>query len=161
MKRVILMRHAKSNWDNPTLTDHQRVLNPRGRRDAPQMADRIVNHGIIPELILVSDATRTQETWQLVSPALGNAQTKFDKELYLASSSTIISKLMKLDNLIDTVMLLAHNPGITEVFYDLAGVSIDNVPTAGVGCIQFNCDKFSELLDCKKELIYFDYPKLG
>jgi len=159
MKRILLMRHAKSDWDNTELTDHQRTLNKRGKRDAPIMASRIKEYNIIPEIMLVSDAARTRETWELINETLDVSQTKFDSELYLASSSTIIEKLKEVDDIIDTVLLLAHNPGITSVFYDLAGVRIDNVPTAGVGCIQFNTDRFSEIENCEKELIYFTYPK--
>lgn len=159
MKYIILMRHAKSDWNDLSLTDHQRSLNKRGNTDAPLMAQRIKSYGILPELMLVSDATRTRETWQHIAEPLGNAQTQFDADLYLASTSTIIQKLKKLDNMIDNVLLLAHNPGITDVFYDLAGIRIDNVPTAGVGCIKLHTDQFSEIETCEKELIYFTYPK--
>lgn len=159
MKYIILMRHAKSDWNDPSLTDHQRTLNKRGNTDAPLMAQRIKSYGILPELMLVSDATRTRETWQHIAEPLSNVQTQFDADLYLASPSTIIQKLKKLDNMIDNVLLLAHNPGITDVFYDLAGIRIDNVPTAGVGCIKLHTDQFSEIETCEKELVYFTYPK--
>jgi phosphohistidine phosphatase len=109
--------------------------------------------------MLVSDATRTRETWQHIAEPLGTIQTKFDRDLYMASPRTIIEKLKEVDNLIDTVLLMAHNPGITEVFHILANIDIDNVPTAGVGCIQLYTDKFSEIENCKKDLVYFTYPK--
>jgi phosphohistidine phosphatase len=159
MKHIILMRHAKSDWSNGELTDHQRTLNTRGNLDAPLMATRIKGYGKLPELMLVSDATRTRETWQHITKPLGNVQTKFDRALYMASPYTIIEKLKEVDNLIDTVLLIAHNPGITEVFHILANIDIDNVPTAGVGCIQLHTDKFSEIENCKKNLVYFTYPK--
>ena len=159
MKQIILMRHAKSDWSDKELTDHQRILNARGNRDAPLMAKRIKEFGVLPDLMLVSDATRTRETWQHIAELLGTIQTKFDRDLYMASPSTIIEKLKEVDNLIDTVLLMAHNPGITEVFNVLANIYIDNVPTAGVGCIQLYTDKFSEIENCKKDLVYFTYPK--
>ena len=159
MKQIILMRHAKSDWSDKELTAHQRILNARGNRDAPLMAKRIKEFGVLPDLMLVSDATRTRETWQHIAELLGTIQTKFDRDLYMASPSTIIEKLKEVDNLIDTVLLMAHNPGITEVFNVLANIYIDNVPTAGVGCIQLYTDKFSEIENCKKDLVYFTYPK--
>lgn len=159
VKYIILMRHAKSDWSDTSLSDHNRTLNTRGNKDAPKMAERIKAYDILPELMLVSDAARTRETWQHIAEPLGNVQTKFDEDLYLASPRTIIQKLKDVNNLIDTVLLLAHNPGITDVFHDLAGIRIDNVPTAGVGCIRLHTDKFSEIETCKKELVYFTYPK--
>ncbi len=159
MKHIIFMRHAKSDWSDVNLTDHQRTLNSRGNRDAPKMAEQIKAYGILPDLMLVSDATRTRETWQHLIPILGSVQTKFDADLYLAPPRTIIEKLKEVDHLIDTVLLLAHNPGITDVFYELAGIRIDNVPTAGVGCISLQTDQFRNIESCEKELVYFSYPK--
>ncbi len=159
MKHLLLMRHAKSDWENTQLTDHERPLNERGQRDALLMAQKIKAYGVLPDLMLVSDAQRTRETWLIINEHLGSPQTKFDKQFYMASPATIIRKLKMIDNLVDTVLLLAHNPGITEVFYDLANISIDNVPTAGVGCLRLHTDKFFEIEKCKKDLVYFSYPK--
>lgn len=159
MKHLLLMRHAKSDWSNTQITDHERPLNKRGQRDALLMAQNIKARGILPDLMLVSDAQRTRETWQIISVHLGNPQTKFDNTFYMASPTTIIRQLKMVDNLVDTVLLLAHNPGITEVFYDLANIHIDNVPTAGVGCLKLYTDKFGEIENCTKDLVYFSYPK--
>lgn len=159
MKHILLMRHAKSDWSDSTLTDHQRVLNKRGKRDAPVMARRISEQNILPDMMLVSDAARTRETWELVTQQLRNIPTKFDPDLYLASPDTIIQKLKEVDNMIDNVLVLGHNPGITEAFYQLGNIRIDNVPTAGIGCIRLDTDKFGDIEVCKKELVYFTYPK--
>jgi phosphohistidine phosphatase len=153
------MRHAKSDWATKGLSDHERPLNKRGKLDAPKIAAEIKKNAIIPELMLVSDARRTQETWNLISPFFREAQTKFDSELYLASPEVIQVKLEEVSHLIDTVLLLAHNPGITEAFYNLVNVTIDNVPTAGVGCIRLHTDDFKNIMTCEKELVYFTYPK--
>jgi phosphohistidine phosphatase len=160
MKRVILMRHAKSSWANPSQSDHQRPLNARGREDVPNMARRLINKGIVPELLLVSDSSRTMETRELLMPFLPAVPTQYIPELYLASPLTIIKHLKNTDNLIDTVLVLAHNPGITDVFYALAKVRIDNVPTAGVGCITFDVDHFNEIGSHNAHLDYFIYPKM-
>jgi phosphohistidine phosphatase len=161
MKKVILMRHAKSDWADASQTDHQRGLNNRGKRDAPFMAQRIIDNGIIPDLMLVSDAQRTRDTWELIKDKFPNCKTIYSNDLYLASPQTITKHIKKTDNLIDTVLVLAHNPGITEAFYSLANVEIDNVPTAGVGCISFMTDDFKKIEECKTKLDYFTYPKMG
>jgi phosphohistidine phosphatase len=145
MKHVILMRHAKSDWKLAGLTDHQRPLNKRGVHDAPLMGASIKKRGIIPELVLVSDAKRTQETWSLLSPLFEGAQTKFDAELYLASSEIILTKLQEVNHLIDTVLLLAN-------------INTSDIPTSGVCCIRLHTDDFKNTLKCKKELVYFTYP---
>jgi phosphohistidine phosphatase len=160
MKHIILMRHAKSDSSDRTLTDHQRNLTLRGNHDARVMAERLKEYGILPDLMLVSDAIRARDTWQIIFNLLGKSQTKFDTYLYMASPRTIIKKLKEVDNLIETVLVLAHNPGITEVFQTLANVQIDYVPSGGVVCIQLHTDKFSEIDNCTKDLIYFTYPKV-
>lgn len=160
MKRVILMRHAKSDWSIAGQTDHQRTLNTRGRADIPHIAKKIQDFGVLPDLCLVSDAERTRETWQILSSCIHLRLTRFTNKLYLASASEIVSAIQQVDPLIDTVFLLAHNPGITDAFYSLAGVRIDNVPTAGVGCISFHTDNFKNILEVKCELDYFYYPKM-
>ena len=159
MKHIILMRHAKSDWEN-NLSDHQRPLNKRGKRDAPQMAQEIINRGFLPELVLSSDSQRTRETLELMQNSLGDCKTIFTSSLYLASEKEIIDSICQLDDTYSTVMILAHNPGITDVFYSLANARIDNVPTAGVGCIKFDVNKFAEIKDTTGELVYFVYPKM-
>jgi len=154
------MRHAKSDWSNAGQTDHQRTLNARGRKDTPHIAQKIKDFGILPDLILVSDAERTRETWQILSEVLRSTPTRFSHDLYLASAKQIIQTIVAVDPLIDTVLIIAHNPGITDVFYSLAGVQIDNVPTAGAGCIHFDTDNFKNVLEVTSELEYFYYPKM-
>ena len=160
MKRVLLMRHAKSSWDNQLHSDYERPLNERGKADAPNMASQMIKKGFLPELMLVSDSVRTLETRELIMPFLPAISTQFSATLYMASAQTIIDHIKNTDNLIDTVLVLAHNPGITEAFYDLAHLRIDNVPTAGVGCITFEVDSFKNIAPHNARLEYFIYPKM-
>jgi phosphohistidine phosphatase len=159
MKKLILMRHAKSDWSNSGQSDHARPLNKRGISDVPRMAQELLNRGILPELILVSDSARTRQTWELLTQILGAAPTRFLPDLYLASATEIKDIVKSTDSLIDTVMVIAHNPGITDAYQLLANVQIDNVPTAGLGCISFDCDKYENLTATKATLNYFVYPK--
>ena len=153
------MRHAKSDWANRNNTDHQRPLNARGIRDAPVIGARIKEKGILPDLVLVSDAQRTRDTWKLIQPYLVTSKVQFLAELYLANSIELLKIIQQSEDKHQTIMILAHNPGITYAFYELAQITIDNVPTAGVGCIEFDCMSFSEIAESKSSLTYFTYPK--
>lgn len=160
MKKVLLMRHAKSRQANLHQNDHDRNLSERGERDARTMAKFIKSKGVIPDIMWISDSKRTQETWKHLNDIFKNNRSKFDKELYLASSETIVSKIKGLDNMLDSVLILAHNPGITDVFSEYFNIHIDHIPTSGVGCIQFHTDKFENILECNFELEYFSYPSM-
>lgn len=152
------MRHAKSSWDEMELSDHQRPLNKRGKRDAPIIATEIAKR-YAPQLILSSSSQRTRETYSYLEEALPQHQVEFSDSLYLASAIEILSKINEVSNEYTDILILAHNPGITEAFLHLANVRIDNVPTSGVGCILFNTVKFSEVKAGKGELEFFTYPK--
>jgi phosphohistidine phosphatase len=160
MKRVILMRHAKSSWSDNNLNDHTRPLNKRGRRDAPIMALKIKEEGIVPQIIFSSDSSRTKETSKYLLTKLTNTKIEYNRQLYHASESTILGVIQEIDDQYDTVMVLAHNPGITDAFYFLANTRIDNVPTSGIGCIEFAVSSFSDIKKLSGQLVYFIYPKM-
>jgi phosphohistidine phosphatase len=134
------MRHAKSDWADGSLSDHDRALNTRGLRDAPRMADWLSQNDLIPDLILCSSAVRTQETAQGMLVRWGASPTVFpSKRLYLASPQTIFSVVSEdsilpdedSDAIPQTVLVLAHNPGISEAAGWLTGQMIA-MPTAAV-----------------------------
>ena len=124
MRRLILMRHAKSDWDH-AVSDHARPLNPRGQREAPCMAQHLDRVGWLPEAALLSDATRTCETWAYMwgeSPAVEPHKTN---ALYLASAQTILSVASTLPPDARCGLLLGHNPGMSSAASYLAGRLID------------------------------------
>lgn len=109
-RRLILMRHAKSDWGSPAIADHARPLNARGRRNAPAMGDWLRQHGYLPETALVSTARRTRETWQ----GLGlRAKPRFSDALYHAAPEDMLAELRNAHGA--CVLLLGHNPGIAEL----------------------------------------------
>lgn len=109
--RLILTRHAKSDWDNPLDTDHQRPLNPRGKRAAPLIGRWLAQKGYLPQEALVSDATRTRETWALLSAEFPDAvPARFEQGLYLAGPDVMQRCLATAQA--PTVMMIGHNPGI-------------------------------------------------
>ena len=115
--RLILTRHAKSDWDDPLQSDHQRGLNPRGQRAAPLIGRWLADRGYLPQAALVSDATRTQQTWALLSAELPQTvPVRFEPALYHASPDTILQVLRNAEA--QTVIMIGHNPGIAA-FADL------------------------------------------
>ena len=108
---LILTRHAKSDWDDPLLSDHDRVLNARGRGDAPKVGAWLRAQGHVPDAALVSSARRTQETWELLSPAFGTAvPMTVVPGLYHAEAEQILEHLRGAEG--RTIMVIGHNPGI-------------------------------------------------
>jgi phosphohistidine phosphatase len=112
--RLILTRHAKSDWDNPLLRDHERALNPRGQRAAPLIGRWLVAQGFVPQQALISDATRTRETWALLYAELPPPvpQAAFLPALYHAGPDVMFKALQTATA--ESVIMIGHNPGIAE-----------------------------------------------
>ena len=116
--RLILTRHAKSDWDNPLHSDHERPLNKRGRKAAPQMGRWLVENGHVPDAALVSDAVRTRETWALLSSAFPReVPATFLAALYHASPDVMLAALRRAQG--QTIILIGHNPGIAAFAHQL------------------------------------------
>jgi phosphohistidine phosphatase len=160
-KRVTLLRHAKSSYDNISLSDHDRPLSHRGERDAPRMGRRLLDHGGRPSLIVTSTARRARQTARLIAEAIGYPREflQSERELYLASPDTILNVIAGQDNTFNDMVVCGHNPGITELACDLSGTYIDNVPTAGVVILDADIDTWDELGGARCDLVDFDYPK--
>ncbi len=124
MTRLILMRHAKSSWKDPTLGDHARPLNKRGRRDAPAMAERLAARGWVPELALVSDAARTEETWAWMAERLGEPPFHLIPALYHGTLDAIRDAVQRYHGGCRTVLVLGHNPGWEEAVAELCGHTV-------------------------------------
>jgi phosphohistidine phosphatase len=117
---LLLFRHAKSSWADPTLPDHDRPLASRGRRDAKRIAKHLAGLESEPELVLCSSAVRTLETLELVRPALGNSKVLFEDGLYGASSDELLARIRVVPDAVGSVMLIGHNPGLEQLALLLA-----------------------------------------
>jgi phosphohistidine phosphatase len=161
MKELIVIRHAKSSWANPGMHDHQRPLNSRGERDAPEMSIRLRDF-TQPGHIVTSDARRALETAMIFKKKLdiADANTQITRELYHASSIDMLSLFRQLSNEIMSIMSFSHNPGITNFVNHIPGVRIDNVPTCGIAIIQCDTDNWKELTFDQMSMIKFMYPKM-
>jgi phosphohistidine phosphatase len=165
MKRLYLLRHAKSSWDDPTLADQDRPLAPRGRRAAKVMAKHLRRNGISPELVLCSPSRRTRQTLKRIAPSLGkNAEVQIEPELYAASAATLLGKLQRVPDEVDSVMLIGHNPGIQDLALSLARAGSESAkvrskfPTAALATLELDAT-WRELGPGSAELVSFAKPK--
>ena len=124
LKRLILMRHAKSSWKHSGLSDHDRPLNKRGRRDSPSVANHLSSIGWDPQAVVSSTSQRTRETWALMAPSWPESvEVGFEPDLYLGGVSQIVNTISEMDEAVSTLMLLGHNPGWSDAAGWLGGVS--------------------------------------
>jgi phosphohistidine phosphatase len=128
-RRLILLRHAKSDW--PDVPDRDRPLAKRGRRDAPRIGRWLHEHGYQPDVVVVSDAARTRQTWDLVAPELGGSPAvRFEPRAYAASALSLLYLVQELPDRYRTALLIAHNPGLSDLATSLAAPpEPDRAPT--------------------------------
>jgi phosphohistidine phosphatase len=162
MKILTLLRHAKSSWDDAGLPDRERPLNGRGKRDAPEMGRRIAAHGIRPSLIITSPAVRARKTAKIVAREIGYPIEFLQREnaLYLASLDTLLDTVVAQDNSFNSLMVVGHNPGLTEFANFLLPGITNNLPTSGVVSVQLDTEDWSLYRRPKAKLLAYDYPKL-
>jgi phosphohistidine phosphatase len=165
MKRLYLLRHAKSSWDDPTLADEDRPLAPRGRRAAKVMAKHLRGEGVAPELVLCSPSRRTRQTLKRIAPGLGkSADVQIEPELYSASSAALLEVLHEVPEEVESVMLIGHNPGIQDLALSLAGAGSEitrvrrKFPTAALATLEL-AGSWHELAPGSAELMSFVKPK--
>lgn len=120
MKRLHLLRHAKSSWDDLAVDDHERPLAPRGRKAAAAMAMWLAEHEVRPQLVLCSTATRTRQTLGRLLPALGDPEIAYEDGLYHAGADALLERLRAVPGSTGEVLLVGHNPGLQELAVLLA-----------------------------------------
>lgn len=158
--KLILMRHAKSGWDDPTMDDFDRPLSERGRRQAPLIGRWLADTGHVPDVALVSAATRTRETWGLIAPEFPEATVDYRDDLYLAPAHRLRRAPKGLDA--ECVLILAHNPGIAEVAHELVlhhpqDGEFMRYPTAATTVIAFEAQTWADI--GRGEMIDFTIPR--
>lgn len=161
MKTLFLVRHAKSSWDNPGLSDDERPLNERGERDAPRMGKRLASRQIKPDSLISSPALRAYTTAVKIAAEIGHLKEAIQREdnLYFEGIEGMLSVIHALAPEIRSVMLFGHNPTMTDLVNDLANTNIDNVPTCGIAEITFDIESWNEVYEGLGTMKLFDYPK--
>lgn len=160
MKKLVIVRHAKSSWDDPFLNDHARPLAERGLKDAPKMAQRLKKDKILPDAMLSSDAERAKATALIMAEVLEYPKDEivFTHNLYLASAASLLSEIKKTKEGIKTLFIFGHNPGLNDLIEKL-GAEIDNLPTAGQFAFKFDVKKWEDIGSKNAKVWFFDYPK--
>lgn len=160
MKRLILMRHAKSDWSHEAASDHARILNPRGRRSAEAIGDWLREQAIMPDHVICSDAARTRETLSRLS--LGDVPTSLTRTLYLAEPEVMAQILRQSTE--DCILMVAHNPGTAM----MADMLLDDAPphdnfytypTCATSVIDFNIPQWRDLEQGTGQLAHFIVPR--
>ncbi|MEP3234155.1 MAG: histidine phosphatase family protein [Hyphomicrobiales bacterium] len=168
MRTLIFLRHAKSSWALPGIDDFDRPLNERGNNAAPQIANWLVSEGIKPDVIVCSSAKRTQETLAHMEPLFGQeTATIMEPDLYLAPSSTLFSCTEQLDDTFETVMLLAHNPGLHDAALSVltaasrreSGEMRSRFPTCACAVVSLPINSWSEITTDIGELNAYMTPR--
>lgn len=160
MKKIILIRHAKSAWDNPWLSDHDRPLSERGLRDAPKMAKHLKKRNINPEIILCSTAKRAVQTAQIIAKEFEFPEDKiiFEENLYHAQPNIILKYIHHQKDSKNTMLVIGHNPGFNELITHLGG-KLENLPTSGQFGFKLKAEKWNDLSPKTAEVWFLDYPK--
>ena len=162
-KRLILIRHAKSSWDDAFADDHARVLNNRGRASAQAIGGWLTDQGYTPQTVLCSDAARTQETAELILPQLAPApKLKLSGMLYHAAPDTIMDLIGR--ETADTIAVIAHNPSIGMVANALVGTPPDHhrfsdYPTCATTVIDFDTDSWADIHRGSGSCVDFVVPR--
>lgn len=160
MKKIILVRHAKSSWDDPFLNDHDRPLADRGIADAPKMAKRLKKKGIVPDLILSSTALRAAETAKITAKILGGSEDdiSWEKGLFHAAPNQILKIIRMQKDSFNTLLVFGHNPGFNDLITYLGG-DLDNLPTSGQFGFKLKSEHWADLSPETAEVWFFDFPK--
>lgn len=161
MKTLYLLRHAKSSWEFTDLSDHDRPLNKRGRKDAPLMGRELLSREIELDLILSSSAVRALTTASLVAKELeyDSHNIVIDEKIYGADKQELLEIIRQTTNDVNHLMVVGHNPVITDLANSLSPDHIADMPTAAVVCLRFDCPGWDEIGQENAALLFYDFPK--
>ena len=161
MRRLHVLRHAKSSWDEPDLADHDRPLAPRGRKASARIAEHFANEAIAPELVLCSAALRTRETLAaLLSVLAGDVEIRLDESLYGAGVEQVLARVRETADAVSAVLVIGHNPTLHELALFLTGRldALERFPTGALATLAF-VGPWAELGEGGAELESFIVPR--
>ena len=162
MKTLIIVRHAKSSWAEIGQKDFDRPLNERGKKDAPEMAEKLLDAKINVDAFVSSSAKRARKTAKYFIKAFGKTKDEIilKEELYNAPRATFYETIAALNDQYESVAIFAHNPGITDFVNSLCdNMKIDEMPTCAVFAVKIPTNTWKEFATAEKEFLFFKYPK--
>ena len=160
-KTLLLVRHAKSCWKDFSITDHERPLNGRGKRDAPSMGERLLSRKIIPDAVFSSTAIRAKLTAKIICQKIGYPEEKinFLRSIYHANTKELLEHILQIPQYNESAMIIGHNPSLTMLLYSEWGIPISDLPTAGIVEIIFNSKTWNYLSKKSISEANHDFPK--
>lgn len=170
MRRLVLLRHAKSSWDDLSQSDHARPLNLRGQRAARQLGDVFRALGLVPDRVLCSTATRTRETWDLLAEGLGAGVpgARYFKDLYLADPDRLLAVVKQEGEAAETLLVIGHNDGLHEFALGLVSEATDlalrdklslKFPTAALAVFECPVESWQQVVWHHNRLTHLRYPR--
>jgi phosphohistidine phosphatase len=162
-KTLLLIRHAKSSWENFSVKDFDRPLNDRGKKDAPAMAKRLFDKDIAIDVFIASPAKRALKTAEAFCKVYDRKKEKiiFFEELYLAGPDTFTEVISKTSDEYNNIAIFSHNNGITDFANTLTNTRIDELPTCGIFAIKVDAKSWKDFKEAQKEFWFSDWPKNG
>jgi phosphohistidine phosphatase len=162
MKTVYIVRHAKSTWDNYDVADHDRTLMPVGIKKTKKIIDFFNSKKVEIDLIISSSAVRAFETSKLIAEGIGFDSDKIvrNKALYNAGVEDVYNELFSIDNSVNSVMIVAHNPTLTDFVNEFVVPEIMNLPTTGAVCVSFNTDSWENIVNAKFSVNFVVFPRM-
>ncbi|MBK0382410.1 histidine phosphatase family protein [Pedobacter sp. SD-b] len=160
-KQLLIVRHAKSDWNDPSINDFNRPLNSRGSKDAPLIGEKLLKKSFKPDLVISSPAKRALNTCEIVCQKIGIEKSKIitNSNVYEASSKQLLKIINQIDNQYDKVALFGHNNGVTDLTVYLSDADIFNIPTSGMVLISFAFDDWEMIGKGTGEVVFYEYPK--
>jgi len=161
MKKLYIVRHAKSSWSDASLSDFERPLNSRGEKDAPLMGEILKKKGILPDLVISSSAKRALTTAKIISEKIGYSKKKIEKDtnIYHAGLRNMISIINEVSNDVQSLMIFGHNPTFTQLINVLANYDLPNLPTCAVVEIECLVNNWQALTAGTGKVVNYEYPK--
>ncbi len=158
---LVLIRHAKSSWDEVGLQDFDRPLNKRGQKNAPEMGQRLAAKNFTTDIIISSPAKRAITTAKLIATEIDFDRKKIiqQAEIYEAGLNTLVNVVSTIDDKYHRAVLVGHNPSFTYLCNYLSDAELDNIPTCGIAHIQFDVEAWSDITQHAGKIIEFDFPK--
>ena len=160
-KTLLIVRHAKSSWENFSVKDFDRPLNERGKRDAPAMAKRLLEKKVLIDAFVASPAKRAKKTAEAFCKVYGveKDSIQFFEELYLAGPTSFVDVISKTSDELKNIAVFSHNNGITEFANTLTTTRIDEIPTCGIFAVKFTAEHWADFATVEKQFWFFDSPK--
>ncbi len=161
MKKIYLIRHAKSSWQEEGLDDFSRPLNGRGKKDVAFMGKRLKKYAVLPHVIYSSPAKRAFKTAKELARAIDYDKKDIvvEESLYESSYQHYLDVIHSTKDKHSSIFIIAHNPTITEVGERLSGAILTNIPTCAIVCIAFEVESFKDIREESGHILFFDYPK--